>query len=203
MYTGIVQFQGEVTQLDKKPGLYSFTVSVDGFTEGIERGASVSVDGTCFTVVEFDEQSMRFDAMQETLDLTTIGGLEIGSKVNLERSARQGDEIGGHILSGHVTGMAEIVKVEESENNKVVTFQVPIDWMKYILSKGFIALDGCSLTVVNAQKETGIFEVHFIPETLERTTFGWKVVGDHVNLEIDSRTQAIVDTVEAYMEEHK
>ncbi len=99
--------------------------------------------------------------------------------------------------------MAEIVKVDESENNKIVTFQVPTKFMKYILPKGFIALDGASLTVIDTEKPDGTFTVALIPETLRITTFGTKTVGDKVNFEIDSKTQAIVDTIENYLSDHE
>ena len=139
---------------------------------------------------------MSFDAMQETLVKTTIGSLKQGDQVNVERSAKMGDEIGGHVVSGHVSTMAEIVDVAESENNKVVTFHVEPQWMRYIFSKGFISLDGASLTVVDADKEVGTFKVWLIPETLRVTKFGSKKVGERVNVEIDPQTQVIVETVE-------
>ncbi|MEK7532799.1 MAG: riboflavin synthase, partial [Patescibacteria group bacterium] len=120
-------------------------------------------------------------------------------RVNIERSASLGDEIGGHLLSGHIMGTAEITDIDHSDNNHRVTFRAPREWMKYIFSKGFIALDGCSLTIVEVDKTASTFTVWLIPETLRVTTFGFKKVGDKVNVEIDSRTQTIVDTVQALM----
>jgi riboflavin synthase len=118
-----------------------------------------------------------------------------GSKVNFERSARVGDEIGGHNVSGHVHCTASIVEVRETENNKRLTIELPDDkWMKYVLPKGFISVDGCSLTV--GEVEGRQFSVYLIPETLRVTVFGFKGVGDKVNIEIEAQTQAIVDTVE-------
>lgn len=134
--------------------------------------------------------------MEETLRKTTIGSLKEGNVVNIERSATMGEEIGGHIMSGHVSTTAEIVAVETPENNKAMTFRVEPIWMKYIFSKGFIGLDGASLTVVDADKGKATFQVWFIPETLRLTKFGEKNVGDWVNVEIDPATQTIVDTVE-------
>lgn len=121
--------------------------------------------------------------------------LQEGSKVNFERSARVGDEIGGHNVSGHVHCTATIAEVQQTENNRRVTFELPDDkWMKYVLPKGFISVDGCSLTV--GEVEGRRFSVYLIPETLRVTVFGFKEVGDKVNIEIEAQTQAIVDTVE-------
>lgn len=200
MFTGIVQACVPVEKLEKKTGLYTFAIEVSGnIMQGLRFGTSIAVDGVCLTVARIEGHLVYFDAMMETLNKTTLGQLEIGRKVNIERSARVGDEIAGHNVSGHISGMAEIVQVEEPENNKIVTFQVRSDLMKYILEKGYIALDGASLTVCNVDAEKGTFDVYFIPETLSRTVFRDKKVGDKVNLEIDSQTQAIVDTVERVM----
>ncbi|MEI6511430.1 MAG: riboflavin synthase subunit alpha [Candidatus Uhrbacteria bacterium] len=196
MFTGIVNGLGTVVTGHAKPGLATFVVEMpSGFTDGLSTGASVAIDGVCLTAVGIERDRVTFDAMGETLRLTTIGQIVEGSRVNVERSFRAGDEIGGHVVSGHVTGMGEIVSVETPENNHVITIRVPSEWMKYILSKGFVGVDGCSLTVVDANRDASTFRVWLIPETLRLTTFGFKKAGDHVNIEIDSRTQAIVDTV--------
>ncbi|MDP2631650.1 MAG: riboflavin synthase subunit alpha [Candidatus Uhrbacteria bacterium] len=200
MFTGIIQALVPVVGVQNKPGLKSFVLefSVD-LVDDLKIGASVAIDGACTTVVNIDGQKVSFDAMEETLQKTTIGRIAEGSKVNIERSAKMGDEIGGHLMSGHIVGMAQIVGVEEPKNNRVVEFKVPAEWMRYILDKGFIGLDGASLTVVDPDKMTGTFKVWLIPETLRVTTFGNKGVGDFVNVEINSRTQTIVDTVEQIM----
>jgi len=204
MFTGIVQACVPITSCQDKPGLKTFSLHLpETLDKNVKLGASIAIDGVCLTVAKKQGQKVIFNAMQETLQKTTIGLLKKGQTVNLERSARFGDEIGGHVVSGHVTGMAKIIHVETPENNQIVTFKVPKAWMKYILPKGFIALDGCSLTIVDVKKSAGTFTVWFIPETLKRTVFGRKQVGDMVNVEIDSRTQAIVDTVEQYMNEKK
>ena len=202
MYTGIIQALCPVVELTDKKGLKSFIVELpENLLGGLKLGASVSIDGTCFTVVKIDGVRISFDAMSETLTTTTIGTLKKGDHVNIERSAKMGDEIGGHPMSGHVATMAEIIDVQESENNRSMTFKVHPNWMRFIFSKGFIGLDGCSLTVVDADKEAGTFVVHFIPETLRVTRFGTKQVGDKVNLEIDPQTQVIVETVERVISE--
>ncbi len=202
MFTGIIQGMATVAKVEKKPGLIRFVLKMpDGFAQGVKHGASIAVDGVCLTASEINGDNIAFDAMDETLRLTTIGSIKEGGRVNVERSFHVGDEVGGHIVSGHVTGKAKIVKVEKPENNHVVTFQIPKEHMKYVFPKGFIALDGASLTIVNVDKDAGTFTVWLIPETLSLTTFGFKKEGDEVNFEIDSRTQAIVDTVERVLEE--
>jgi riboflavin synthase len=200
MFTGIVQAKARAIDVIRLPGLARFAIEAPpGFCARLLRGASVAVDGVCLTVTEVDGHVMRFDAMAETLRATTLGELTQGRAVNVERSATLGDEIGGHVVSGHVSGTAEIVSVATPENNRVVTFRLPPPLARYVFSKGFVALDGVSLTVVDARRDAATFDVWLIPETLRATTFGDKGVGDRVNVEIDARTQAIVDTVEALL----
>ncbi len=202
MFTGIVRGKFPVVLIEDKPGLRQFDVELSSeLVEGVKFGASIAVDGVCLTVARLQGNQVGFDAMEETLCKTTIGELKQGDQVNIERSARMGDEIGGHIMSGHISTMAEIVAVETPENNKVITFSVSPEWMKFIFSKGFIGLDGASLTVVDADKTKGTFQVWFIPETLRLTRFGEKKVGDRVNVEIDSGTQTIVETIENYLKD--
>lgn len=200
MFTGIVKGLGTVVSVTDAPGLRTLVVELPaGYADGLSAGASVAVDGCCLTAVGMERDRVSFDVMEETLRKTTAGALAVRSRVNVERSFRVGDEVGGHLVSGHVTGTAEIVAVDERENNHVLTFRVPTEWMKYVLPKGFVALDGCSLTSVDVDRAAGTFTVWLIPETLRITTFGHKKAGDRVNFEIDSRTQAIVDTVESYL----
>jgi len=197
MFTGIIRGLFPVVSIYDQEGLRTFVISLSPeLVEGLKTGASVAIDGVCFTVTSISGNAVSFDAMEETLRKTTIGSLKEGDHVNIERSARMGDEIGGHVMSGHVSTMAEIVAIHESEHNKAITFKVDPSWMRFIFSKGFVSLDGASLTVVDAKKEEGTFEVWFIPETLRLTRFGTKMVGDKVNVEIDPQTQVIVETVE-------
>jgi len=204
MFTGIIKGMFPVVEVIDKPGLKTFVVALSSdLVEGLRTGASVAVNGVCLTVVSIEGTHVRFDAMEETLRLTTLGKIQIGENVNIERSARMGDEIGGHVMSGHISTMAEIVAIDSSENNKAMTFSVDPVWMKFLFSKGFVGLDGASLTIVNAQKEAGTFQVWFIPETLRLTRFGDKQIGDQVNVEIDPQTQTIVETIEHYLLEHK
>ena len=160
---------------------------------GLQTGASVAHNGCCLTVTEADGRTARFDLMAETLDKTNLGRLKAGDLVNLERAARFGDEIGGHLMSGHITATTEILLIERTEHNTTMHFALPAALKPYILPKGFVGLDGCSLTIGSVGEDS--FCVHLIPETLRRTLFGTRQAGDTVNLEIDPQTQAVVDTV--------
>lgn len=171
------------------------TVELPGdMAGGLQTGASVAHNGCCLTVTETDGRIARFDLMAETLDKTNLGRLKAGDLVNLERAARFGDEIGGHLMSGHITATTEILRIERTEHNTTMHFALPAALKPYILPKGFVGLDGCSLTIGSVGEDS--FCVHLIPETLRRTLFGTRQAGDTVNLEIDPQTQAIVDTVD-------
>ncbi|EGR3221871.1 riboflavin synthase subunit alpha [Vibrio parahaemolyticus] len=195
MFTGIVQGTAKVVQIDKKERFQTHVIELDGaLIEGLEIGASVAHNGCCLTVTNIDENRVSFDLMQATLALTNLGLLEEGSAVNVERAAKFGDEIGGHSMSGHISLMANIVDVIDTPNNRTIWFELPQESMKYVLAKGYIGIDGCSLTI--GEVEANRFSVHLIPETLQRTLFGSRQVGDKVSIEFDPQTQAIVDTVE-------
>ncbi|ELA7195003.1 riboflavin synthase subunit alpha [Vibrio parahaemolyticus] len=195
MFTGIVQGTAKVVQIDKKERFQTHVIELDGaLIEGLEIGASVAHNGCCLTVTNIDGNRVSFDLMQATLALTNLGLLEEGSAVNVERAAKFGDEIGGHSMSGHISLMANIVDVIDTPNNRTIWFELPQESMKYVLAKGYIGIDGCSLTI--GEVEANRFSVHLIPETLQRTLFGCRQVGDKVNIEFDPQTQAIVDTVE-------
>jgi len=197
MYTGIVSDTFKIEQVDTAPGLMRLGIRLpDELLKGLQRGASIAIDGVCLTALEQDGNLVFFQAMYETLQRTTLGDARPGRRVNVERSAAQGVEVGGHIVSGHVDGVAEIVAIDNPVNNHVVTFRPPSNLMKYIFSKGFIAIDGASLTVVDADHKSETFKVWFIPETLRLTAFGFKRVGDRVNLEVEAQTRVLVDTVE-------
>lgn len=194
MFTGIVQGIATIDRVEAHPGLSTFVIAFPpGSLEGVTIGASVAIDGTCMTVTRQEEDCLWFDAMQETLRLTTLGGLREQDKINFERAARIGDEIGGHLLSGHIHTTATLVSVETPENNHILTFEVPEAWQKYIFPKGYIAINGASLTIGEVRDNR--FNVYLIPETLRATTFGSLQAGDQVNIEVDSQTQTIVDTL--------
>lgn len=200
MFTGIIQDCVSVCEVESQTEFSRLTLDFpEALRRDLKRGASVSVSGVCLTVTDMDGSRVAFDAMAETLRLTTLGQLQSGQRVNVERSARFGDEIGGHLVSGHVHGRAQIVELESRDNNHVVTFEAPESLMDFIFDKGFIALDGTSLTVVDVERARRRFKVWFIPETLSRTSFGFKGQGEWVNIEIDQQTRTIVETVRAYL----
>jgi riboflavin synthase len=206
MFTGIVQGIATVTQLVDRPGLRSLRLRLPpGFADGLAIGASVAVDGTCLTVTARpDDDSAGFDVMQQSLALTTLATLAEGSRINVERAARDGAEIGGHPLSGHVDVLARLAELRRPENNCVLRIALPAPWMRYVFAKGYIAVNGASLTVAEVRREPGgggWFEVWLIPETLRMTTFGDKRVGDALNIEIERSTQVFVDTVRDAIDE--
>ncbi len=202
MYTGIVAGAFELVGLKKKPGLSQLIVELnDMLVEGLTIGASVGLNGVCMTVTAIDGVRVHFDAMQETLSLTTLGDVREGDWLNVERSANQGAEIGGHLISGHVDGTAQLVALDRPENNCTMTFRLPPDLLKYVFKKGFIGLHGCSLTVADIDKSAATFSVCLIPETLRVTNLSKLSTGDRVNIEVDRQTQVIVDTVERVLAE--
>ena len=195
MFSGIIQSLGEIVSIDRQGGLMRYAVRFpSSITRDLSLGGSFSIDGVCQTVVNIEGEAAYFEAIQETLRCTTLDGYECGRMVNGERSLRMGDEIGGHLLSGHVFGVASIASVQ-GRAHRELQFHCPKQWMKYIFFKGYIAVDGVSLTVGLIDPE-GCFSVHLIPETLKRTALGGKKEGDLVNIELDSHTQTIVNTVE-------
>ena len=195
MFTGIVQGMGRVVSVEQPAADFrTHTVELpEDMAGGLQTGASVAHNGCCLTVTEADGRTARFDLMAETLDKTNLGRLKAGDLVNLERAARFGDEIGGHLMSGHITAITEILRIERTGHNTTMHFALPAALKPYILPKGFVGLDGCSLTIGSVGEDS--FCVHLIPETLRRTLFGTRQEGDTANLEIDPQTQAVVDTV--------
>lgn len=199
MFTGIVQGTAKIVSIQDKANFRTQIVKMpQEMLKGLEIGASVANNGVCLTVTEINQDCVSFDLMAETLRITNLGELQPGDLVNIERAMQMGSEIGGHILSGHVYCTVRVKQIFSSENNRQIWFELPdMATMKYILPKGFIAIDGISLTIGEVKGQT--FCVNLIPETLNRTLIGTREVGDKVNIEIDPQTQAIVDTVERYL----
>ena len=193
MFTGIVSGTAPILRIAEGDGIRKITVDLGDFSDGLETGASVSLDGVCMTVVSMDSGEVTFDAISETLDRTTLSDRSEGDWLNVERSMKLGDELGGHILSGHIMGTAEIIESRTVGEGLDLLISIPEGCSPFILEKGFIAVDGMSLTV--GKCDEGSFGLHIIPETLRITTLDKKVVGDRVNIEIDSRTQAVVETM--------
>lgn len=206
MFTGIVQGTAPVVEIIEKENFRTHIIELDEhLLEGIQSGASIAHNGCCLTVTDIDGKRIAFDLMQETLKVTNLGDLGIGDRVNIERAARFGDEIGGHQMSGHILFTAQLAEVIHSENNCQIWFTIPEQFKRFVFSKGYIGIDGISLTIgdVRADVQAGIkgarFNVNLIPETLQRTNIGSRQPGDRINIEIDPQTQAIVETVERIM----
>ncbi len=195
MFTGIVQATCEVVAIHRKAGLNTLEVALKpDLLEGLALGASVANNGVCLTVTQVVDDRVFFDVMEETLKLTNLAQLEVGQGVNIERSLTFGREIGGHILSGHIHTKAKVADISHTEQHYDLTLTVDPKWMNYIFYKGFVGVNGCSLTVGEVTDSS--FKLHLIPETLKLTNLSQYQVGDELNIEIDSQTQAIVDTVE-------
>jgi len=189
MFTGIVEELGHVVELE--PGAASARLTVAGplVTSDATHGASISVNGVCLTVVEHGDGQFTVDVMAETLDRSSLGGLAVGDRVNLERAMSATSRFGGHIVQGHVDGTAEILSRTPGDRWEVVQFTLPESLSRYVVEKGSITVDGVSLTVSALSEPTdgtpATFSVSLIPTTLALTTLGHKGVGDTVNLEVD------------------
>lgn len=196
MFTGIVQTQALVDAINDKSQFRHIRVKVKPqFLHHLEIGASIAINGCCLTVVAFDAEAgwAEFDVIDETLRLTNLGQLSLHDKVNFERSLTMGRELGGHIVSGHIHCTATVGKRQDSPDNCAIYINVAPKWLEYILSKGFIAVNGASLTVGEVDQQG--FWLHLIPETLAATNLGEAGQGTVVNLEMDQQTMTIVETV--------
>lgn len=164
----------------------------------LAKGASVANNGVCLTAVDFGQRNettgfIEFDVIDETLRVTNLGQLQQGDIVNIERSLKAGDELGGHLVSGHIHATATLDKKHESSENCELVFSVDEKWQEYIFEKGFIAINGASLTL--GKVDGGVFSVHLIPETLSITNLSTLKIGDQVNIEFDQQTMTIVETI--------
>lgn len=198
MFTGIVQGLGQVVRLDRDDVVWTFHIRLPN-VEGLQIGASVAINGTCLTATAITGNEVAFDVISETLERTNLHTLEPGHEVNVERSLRMGDELGGHLLSGHIMAVAEITERSKVGEGMDMKLNVQADVMKYIHEKGYIGLNGASLTIGEVNGTS--FFIHLIPETLRMTTFGSLQVGQKINVEIDGMTQTIVATVERMMKQ--
>jgi riboflavin synthase len=182
VFTGIVTSVGNVTKIEKR-GDTRFTIETPEVLDTVAIGASICCSGCCLTVVEKGENWFLIEASAETLNLTTLGEWKTGSRINLERSLKLGDELGGHIVSGHVDGIAIIHSIRPEGDSRRFTFEAPSNLARFIARKGSVALDGTSLTVNEVDRTR--FGVNMIPHTLAVTTWGDAREGDRINLEID------------------
>ena len=183
MFTGIITDIGRIEALEQRGDLRA-RIACSYDTDQIDMGASIASDGVCLTVVDLGPGWYAVDISAETVAMTNVSGWEVGARVNLERALRVGDELGGHIVSGHVDGVAEVILVAEEGDSTRVQLRAPEALSRFIAPKGSVALNGTSLTVNEVQGD--IFGINFIPHTKEVTTWGDVAVGDRVNLEIDT-----------------
>ena len=191
MFTGIVQAKGAISEIKSFEQGIRLRIEVDkGFLEDLKKGASIAVNGVCLTVTDFSEGSVNFDVIEETLKVTNLSYFTEGDLVNMERSLKFGDEVGGHILSGHVSCTCEAIKYEGDKETEI-RVSVPKEWRKFIFKKGYVALNGVSLTV--GKVVGNYFSVYLIPETLEVTNLGTNSKNLMLNLEVDQNTVAIVN----------
>jgi len=183
MFTGIVIEQGTVTRAREKRGSLELEITAPRLARAVAVGDSVSVNGVCLTAVRAGRRSMRFEAIEETLARSTLGDLKRGGNVNLELAARLADRLGGHLVQGHVDGLARVVRIEKEDDARRVWLEAPMELVRYLVAKGSVALDGVSLTIVEVGTKT--FQVALIPHTLATTTLGKLEVGSLVNVEVD------------------
>lgn len=193
MFTGIITDVGTIAELEQQGDLRA-RIATSYETTGIDRGASIASDGVCLTVVDLGPGWYEVQISAETVSKTNLDQWAVGARVNLERALRVGDELGGHIVSGHVDGVAEVVAVEDEGDSTRVTLRAPDDLARFIAPKGSVALNGTSLTV--NEVDGCDFGINFIPHTKEVTTWGEVAVGDRVNLEIDTLARYVARLAE-------
>ena len=183
MFTGLVETMGQVHALEPRTAGVRLVIDAPAIAEGIQIGDSIANNGCCLTVVQINATLLGFDAGPETLACTNLGQKQVGDNINLERSVCLGDRLGGHLVTGHVDGLGELVKREDDQDWSTFWFKTPPNLSRQMASKGSITVDGISLTLVDVTDAQ--FSVALIPHTLEVTTFGKLQVGDQVNLETD------------------
>ena len=194
MFTGIVQGIRKISAVTDFEGGRRLRIQLEDLAKNLLQGASVAVNGVCLTAIEIEEGWAEFDIIQESLDRSNLGSLKFGDSVDIERASHFGDEVGGHHVTGHVDCTGIIREVRNTPNNRDILVSCGKEWMVYLIPKGWIAIDGISLTVIDVGDNW--FSLSLIPETLEQTVLGLKEEGDNVNLEFDHTTKVIVSTVE-------
>jgi riboflavin synthase len=185
MFTGLIQYVGEVSKIEQADTSARLTINCPPITSEIKVGDSVSVNGVCLTVTDFNNDSFGVDVMVQTLNLSSIGKLAIKDSVNLELATKSQDRLGGHIVQGHVDGLAQIVAITQEPKWQRMDLKLPDKLMKYVVAQGSIALDGVSLTVGELNDASNQVTVWLIPETLANTNLASKKVNDYLNVEVD------------------
>ena len=195
MFSGIVQTVGKIESIKDKNHIKTIRIETHGdYLKDIAIGQSVSVDGVCLSLVKKNNEYCEFEAVEETINRTTLGSYMQGTKVNLEKSLKFGDTVGGHFVSGHIHTRGRIVEVELVGESKNILVEIEEKWIKYLTEKGYISVNGASITIGKVSKNT--FYIHLIPETLKTTNLDDLIYDNYVNLEFDQATIAIVDTTE-------
>ena len=185
MFTGLIQAVGQVSSIERQGSSARLQISSKEIAGQIAQGDSVSINGTCLTVVSFDESKFAVDVMVQTLNLTSTGSLKVGSAVNLELATRTADRLGGHIVQGHVDGVAEVVAISADSQWTRMDISIPKELMKYVVAQGSICVEGVSLTVGELNDPADQISVWLIPETLANTNLSQKQVGASLNIEVD------------------
>jgi riboflavin synthase len=185
MFTGLIQSVGEVSAIKRAETSARLTIASPEIATQIAQGDSVSVNGVCLTVVEFDSSQFSVDVMVQTLNLTSTGELKVGSQVNLELATRTSDRLGGHIVQGHVDGVAKVSKISADSQWTRMDIAIPKDLMRYVVAQGSICVEGVSLTVGELNDLADQISVWLIPETLANTNLSVKAPGDLLNIEVD------------------
>ena len=214
MFTGLISNYASIYSTDSKKDTLRLGLLVPSdFTTDLKLGASIAIDGVCLSVVDIQKQKqfsiLFFDVIQETLNRTYLKQKKIGDQVNLERSLRMGDELGGHILSGHISDTATIKKLISFDTTKTFILTMSKKWQSYLMPKTYIALDGISLTIGDVFKQpvadldTVDFSIHLIPDTLKKTTLQFKKESDRINVEFNVLVKTIVETTKQYLSNHQ
>ena len=199
MFSGIVQEAGKVIEFVKEKDIYNLSIECSSeFISDLKKGASISVDGVCLTVKDENPEILRFDLVEETIKRTNFQNIKTGDNVNLERSLKMGDEIGGHPVSGHIHGISKVISIDKRDQSWDVKFSIESFMHDYMLHTGYVAINSCSLTVGEVSNES--FMIHLIPETLSITNLFQLQQDSIVNVELDQNTIVIADTVKKYLD---
>ncbi len=199
MFSGIVQEIGKVKEFVKEKDIYNLSIDCSSdLLSNLKKGSSISVNGVCLTVKDSNPEMLRFDLVEETIKRTNFQIIKAGDNVNLERSLKIGDEIGGHLVSGHIHGTSKVISMDIRDESWDVEFSVEPFMHDYILHKGYVAINGCSLTVGEVSSES--FMINLIPETLSITNLFQLQQNSIVNVELDQNTVVIADTVKKYLD---
>ena len=194
MFSGIVSYKAKIVNVKRHNDYVGLIIkSPAGFNAQLKKGASISVNGVCLTSKDSGKNNLKFDVIEETLKKTNLNSVVKGDIVNLERSIKASTEIGGHLMSGHIHFTAKVKKIIKKDNTKDMSISLPREYSDYVMEKGYIGVNGCSLTIGSVLKNS--FNIHLIPETLKITNLNNLSEGDELNIEIDQTTITIVNTV--------